>query len=426
MGPKNATGHARPPGRVRIWSVLGPGLLMAGAAIGVSHIVQSTRAGADFGLQLIPLILLVNLLKYPFFEIGHRYAAATGESLLHGYLKLGRGSLFLCACLNLFAAVVSIAGVTFVNAALAQSFIHSGLSLTAWSSLLLGTCLAIILVGRYPWLDRGMKVVMSILLLTTVAALIMALRAGPAAPPEFSGPSPFRLATLGFLIALMGWMPAPIELSVWQSLWVMEKNRGRASPLTLSEARIDFNCGYGLSTVTAVLFTALGAWVMFGTGVSFLNSGAGFARQFVDLYTLRLGEWTRGLVALAAFVTMFSTVLTVLDAYPRSLAVTGRLILGHPAQRARTIEHALWILVCGAAALLIIERFSQSLTGMVDLATTLAFLAAPVFAALNLRLILSRHTPQHAKPGRALVALAAFGLLYLSAFGLLYLWHRAW
>ena len=32
---------------------LGPGLLFAGAAIGVSHLVQSTRAGADFGLGLI-------------------------------------------------------------------------------------------------------------------------------------------------------------------------------------------------------------------------------------------------------------------------------------------------------------------------------------------------------------------------------------
>ena len=30
---------------------LGPGLLFAGAAIGVSHLVQSTRAGADFGFS---------------------------------------------------------------------------------------------------------------------------------------------------------------------------------------------------------------------------------------------------------------------------------------------------------------------------------------------------------------------------------------
>ena len=32
---------------------LGPGLLFAGAAIGVSHLVQSTRSGADFGFGLL-------------------------------------------------------------------------------------------------------------------------------------------------------------------------------------------------------------------------------------------------------------------------------------------------------------------------------------------------------------------------------------
>ena len=59
----------------------GPGLLFAGAAIGVSHLVQSTRAGADYGLGLIWALILVNLFKYPFFEYGPRYTAATGENL---------------------------------------------------------------------------------------------------------------------------------------------------------------------------------------------------------------------------------------------------------------------------------------------------------------------------------------------------------
>ena len=46
---------------------LGPGLLFAGAAIGVSHLVQSTRAGADFGFSLVWALILANIIKYPFF-----------------------------------------------------------------------------------------------------------------------------------------------------------------------------------------------------------------------------------------------------------------------------------------------------------------------------------------------------------------------
>ena len=38
---------------------LGPGLLFAGAAIGVSHLVQSTRSGADFGFGLIWTMIVI-------------------------------------------------------------------------------------------------------------------------------------------------------------------------------------------------------------------------------------------------------------------------------------------------------------------------------------------------------------------------------
>ena len=99
---------------------LGPGLLFAGAAIGVSHLVQSTRAGADFGLGLLWALLLVNLFKYPFFQFGPRYASATGESLLDGYKKMGNGILIAYFILT-FATMFTIqAAVTIVTAGLAS------------------------------------------------------------------------------------------------------------------------------------------------------------------------------------------------------------------------------------------------------------------------------------------------------------------
>ena len=66
---------------VSIWqtrlNALGPGILMATAAIGGSHLVASTQAGAIFGWQLFWLILVVNVLKYPFFRFGIEYTLAT-------------------------------------------------------------------------------------------------------------------------------------------------------------------------------------------------------------------------------------------------------------------------------------------------------------------------------------------------------------
>ena len=61
----------------RFRSIFGPGLMFAATSVGVSHIVQSTRAGAEFGLGLVVLVLVVNLIKYPAFHFGTRYALAT-------------------------------------------------------------------------------------------------------------------------------------------------------------------------------------------------------------------------------------------------------------------------------------------------------------------------------------------------------------
>ena len=49
---------------------IGPGFLLAGAAIGVSHLVQATRAGADYGFVLIWALVLACVSKYPFLEFG--------------------------------------------------------------------------------------------------------------------------------------------------------------------------------------------------------------------------------------------------------------------------------------------------------------------------------------------------------------------
>ena len=73
----------------------GPGILFACTAIGVSHLVQSTRAGADYGLMMVGFVIVVTLLKYPFFEYGSRYANSTQTSIIDGYKQLGNPALWL-------------------------------------------------------------------------------------------------------------------------------------------------------------------------------------------------------------------------------------------------------------------------------------------------------------------------------------------
>ncbi len=396
---------------------------MAGAAIGVSHLMQSTRAGAAFGFQLVGLVVAANLFKYPFFEYGHRYAAATGESLLHGYLRMGRGVLWLFFALNTVTAVISIAGVTMVTAALAQNLFRLGLGVTLWSAVLMLTAALLVVVGHYRSLDLAMKVMMAVLFVATVCALLAAAWHGPVAPPGFQGPSPWNAATLGFLIALMGWMPAPIELSVWQSLWIGARDHAAGRRTSIADARLDFNFGYGLTTLLAVAFLSLGALVMYGSGEEFATSNVAFASQLVALYGSTLGGWARPVVATAALMAMASTTLTVIDAYPRSLAVTQSLLQRSEARRDRRL-HAAWIAGTCILALVLIHAFSGRFTELVDLATIIAFLAAPVFAALNMRLVASTHLAEIDRPGPWLRFLAAVGMVFLVGFSVVYLVQR--
>jgi len=410
----------------KLLSIIGPGLLMAGAAIGVSHLVQATRAGADFGYQLILLVLLSNFIKYPFFEIGHRFAV-TGRNLLEGYHQMGRGWLYLFLFLNIFTAVISLAGVTFVTGGLASNLLPYGFlkswDNTLWCALLLLICLGLIIVGSYRVLEKSIKWMMFLLLICTVAALVGAMIHGPNAAPGFVGPSPWTLAALPFLIALMGWMPAPIEMSVWQSIWVTQQSKSSGEKSTRRNTSIDFHFGYALTTGLAVVFLLMGTYVMFGTGQDFSSNSAGFAAQLVKMYTQTLGGWSGPIVSIAAFVAMFSTTLTVLDAYPHSLS-TGAQIAFPSLKLSGRHMHVLLMILCSIIALIIINRYLNSMKALIDFATTIAFLSAPVFAFMNYKLIFSEITPPELRPGMTFKALCWLGIAFLCTFSVLFLLWR--
>ena len=406
----------------KLWAYVGPGMLMAGAAVGTSHIVQSTRAGTDFGFQLLVLVLLINLLKYPFFEYGHRYAIATGENLLDGYKRMGSGFLYLFLALAVISAVASTAAVTFLTVAIVQHFIGAMVPPTVWAAAVMAVCVLLLKGGKYRLLDGAIKPIMAVLAVATFIALVGAIFSEPVQVPNFVPPTPWTLGSLAFLVALMGWMPAPIEVSVFQSLWVQAKGASRGSKVTKQEGRVDFNVGYGLSTVLAVAFLSLGALGLYGTGVSLPDSSGGFVTQFVDVYVQLLGSWAGPLIAVAALATMFSTTITVIDGYSRSLTVGAELV----DSRAKKVTwlYLGWMAFICLSALVIIMLFAQSLTGLIDIVTIMAFLSAPIYGYLNFRLIMSDHTPENMKPGKFMYLLSWAGMIFFILVGVTFISAR--
>ncbi len=388
---------------------LGPGILMATAAIGGSHLVASTQAGALFGWQLFWLIVVVNVLKYPFFRFGMEYTLATKNSLVQGYKNQGPGYFYSFIALNIIAAVVNTAGVLLLTASLLHYALPISIPVTLLCWVILAVCLIILLLGHFKALDNVAKAIMGLLTIATITALVIAINNGPVAPVNYVDPSPYELAMLGFMVALMGWMPAPIEISALSSLWLKEKQTQQS--VTKSQGLFDFNLGYWLTAGLALVFFSLGALVQYGQNSNIELGGVAFAKQLIDMYALTIGEWARPLVSAIAFLCMFGTTLTVLDGYARTLNESHKL-LGF-----KQSKHSLntWLILQALAGMAVILFFKSALGPMLTFAMTLAFVTTPVFAWLNFSLVRSEPAIKHSLLLRGLTWL---GLVYLVGFAM--------
>lgn len=393
---------------------LGPGLLFAGAAIGVSHLVQSTRAGADFGFGLIWALLLVNLFKYPFFQFAPRYTSATGESLLDGYQKLGKGVLIIYFILT-FATMFTIqTAVTIVTAGIASSLFKDIISTEVWSIIILFICISILIIGRYKLLDNLMKVIIVTLTISTVLAVCLAFF-GSDDVISFKQVLPESKLEIAFLIAFMGWMPAPLDISVWQSLWCIEKEK--ETNVKPKVALFDFNIGYISTIILGIGFVSLGALIMYNSGETFSKSASVFSNQLIGMYTKSLGNWAYVFIGVAAFTTMFSTTLTTLDASPRAMHKTSQLLFKNSFNRG----YIFWIALLTIGTISILLFFISEMGLLIKIATILSFITAPFYAIVNYKLISSSLTPKKWRPSKPMHILSWFGILFLIGFSIWYL-----
>lgn len=399
---------------------LGPGLLFAGAAIGVSHLVQSTRAGADFGLGLIWALLIVNLFKYPFFQFAPQYASATGGSLLDGYKKMGKSILMAYFILS-FATMFTIqTAVTIVTAGLASSLFgnlgfNPDLAVKVWTIIILAICLVLLILGKYKLLDNLIKIIIITLSISTIVAVTMGFVSNDSSL-SLTQVLPKETPQIAFLIAFMGWMPAPLDISVWHSLWAVEKHKNTEGFKSKS-AMLDFNVGYIGTVFLGICFVLLGCLVMYGTGEGFSDNAGEFSKQLINMYTSSLGNWAYILIGIAAFTTMFSTTLTCLDASPRAMSMTLKLLYNKNYKRG----YIFWILILSIGTICIFFFFASEMGFLIKVATILSFITAPFYAIINYKLISSEHTPKEARPSMLMHILSWFGIIFLLGFSIYYL-----
>jgi Mn2+/Fe2+ NRAMP family transporter len=281
--------------------------------------------------------------------------------------------------------------------------------------------------GKYSALDKVIKFIIVLLSLSTVVAVFAALGVqGEISRDVIQRFDWSSSADVFFLIAFIGWMPAPIDVSVWSSIWNLEKNKELGYIPKMKNVLLEFKIGYIGTAILALGFLILGALVMSGTGETLSSNGVVFAGQLISIYTNSIGNWAYWIISIAAFTTMLSTTITVLDAYSRVMNPIVAYILPGVWKKLRNKDKLRWFwyffIITGAAFILAFA--AKSMVHMVTLATTLSFLMAPVFAWLNYKVVTDEHMPMESRPGKFLRVLSWIGIIFFAFFSIIFIYWR--
>ncbi|MHC4227432.1 MAG: Nramp family divalent metal transporter [Planctomycetota bacterium] len=415
---------------VSFFGRLGPGLLLAATAIGASHLVMSPKAGSMFGFQLLWLVPLTHLFKYHAFEFGPRYAAATGESLIAGYMRLPgpRGwALWIFLFGTVAQGVGVLAGVVSIAAAVLYAFVGR-MPFEFYSALVIATVLGFLFLGGYGWLDFLNKIMMTVLFLAT-AAVFVPVVPRPGVFVHFVVPS-IPAGSIPLIAAILGWMPTGIDVSIWHSLWTLQKHPELASPREpaagdsarklriLRFALTDMRIGYVLSFVVASVFLLLGALFLHGTSRQI--DGVEFAESLAAIYTQQIGPWMYFVFMVAAFSAMYSTTYTVMDGFSRSFAETVSTL--RPDIRAKWWARLYWTFVLATATFAFVMAVTiRNPVTLVMVVALLSLCVAPLYYWLNYYCVTRFIKEQEFRPGMAARVLAVMGIAIMFLATLVYI-----
>ncbi|WP_372935181.1 Nramp family divalent metal transporter [Mariniphaga sediminis] len=153
----------------KIWLTMlaiGPGIFCIGYTIGTGSVTAMAKAGSEFGMQLLWVLVLSVLFAWVLMEAYGRYAVVTGETAIHSFRKKIRHGKIL-AIIIVIGIVVgqwnSLTGILGLSANAIYELIHLFFPATAaenyWVVLGIAVFLIVVLyglllVGNYSFFEK--------------------------------------------------------------------------------------------------------------------------------------------------------------------------------------------------------------------------------------------------------------------------------
>ena len=409
---------------LRFAKTLGPGLIWAMLAIGQTHVVLATQAGAKFGFSLLWVIVVAHILTYPVFDYGPRYAVATGESLIDAYTRLKRFRIFMIFFFGLLLMTVPFLIMSSLLSVTA-SVLHaawSGIPFAGWCVIITVFTGALALAGRYKGLEIVCIAMSGVLLIATVAAFFLRLP-NPSDLVRGAVTPVIPTASIVTLVALMR-MPTDAATSIMHSVWAVKKRDewigGEGLQAGLKRSLLDLRIGFVFSLLIAVIFLSLAAVVLNPLGIDL--EGVELAKKLSRIYTDSLGQWTFPIFIGVMFMALWGSYYANADGVPRMVEQLWLSTRKKPAESGAPVLRIAYMVVVMLGGM-ILAILAKDPLFLLLLAIPAGFIAYPMIYILNIYAV-TKMIDKEFRPSRLNLTVAWLGVVYASVGSVMFLLVR--
>lgn len=340
---------------------IGPGLIITASIVGSGEVIVTPKLGASAGFTLLWFIVLGCLIKvFVQIELG-RFAVVRGMTTLEAMNTVPgprfRVSWLLWLWLAMYLALLfQVAGIL---GGVADIFANTGSTWSPriWACIVGGSCVVLLVVGRYGWVEFLSTVMVLLFTISTCIALALVqwtpfhIKASDVASGlRFDLPSSFTTAFAAFGIIGVG----ASEL-IYYPYWCLEKGYARNigpgddSRQWMERARgwlgvmqVDAWVSFAIYTAVTVAFYLLGAAVLHGKGLDVTNID--MIATLSHMYRETFGAFGLWIFLIGAFNALYSTAFVATASNARLLVDALGLFGVHRYKRAAERQRAvkLW------------------------------------------------------------------------------------
>ena len=299
--PQDATTQIKPG-----WRSVGPGLVVAATGVGAADLVATLIAGQRYGYALLWAVVLGCIMKIVLVEGAGRYSLATGETIYHGWSRLGWWTtVYFGPYIVIWGFVYGAAAMAGTGIPLAALFPVAGVTFWGILSGLIGA--ALVWFGRYSFVEKLCTVLVGLMFVSMVGAAIMTL---PNLLDILRGLVPtIPQGSLVNMLSVAGGVGGTITLAAY-GYWIREK--GWTTPRHMSLMRVDNTIAYAVTGIFVVSTLIVGAELLYSYGRAVDGSNSDQAMlELSNILGERYGVWASKVFLVGFWAAAMSSLVGV-------------------------------------------------------------------------------------------------------------------